>query len=112
MPVPIHVSTTVGVYLMVDWVYQFCLVSLAGYDTRVNIIILQMVDFDVILGKGWVSPYHVILDFYAKTMTLAMLSRPKIEWKDSSGSYHSKVISYIRGQKLIDKDCLSCFSFI
>ncbi|WP_368738576.1 hypothetical protein [Corynebacterium parakroppenstedtii] len=50
MPIPIHVSTPVGEPLVVDRVYRSCLVSLAGYDTWVDMIILEMVDFDAILG--------------------------------------------------------------
>ena len=50
MTVPIHVSTPVGKTLVGDRVDRSCLVSLAGYDTWVDLIILGMVDFDVIFG--------------------------------------------------------------
>ena len=62
MIVPIRGSTPVGKPLVVDRVYRSCLVSLAGYDTWVDLIIQGMVDFDVILGMDWLSPYHVVLD--------------------------------------------------
>ena len=61
---------------MVDRVYRSCLVSLAGYDTWVDLIILEMVDFDVILGMDCLSPYHTVLDCNAKTVTLAMPGVP------------------------------------
>jgi len=77
-------------------VYRSCLVFLAGYETLVDLIILGMVNFDVILGMDWLSPYHVVLDCNAKTVTLAMLGVPRVEWKSVSGSYHIKVISFIR----------------
>ncbi|MCF8701934.1 hypothetical protein L3054_11165, partial [Corynebacterium sp. MC-10] len=112
MPIPIHVSTLVGEPLVVDRVYRSCLVSLSGYDTWVDMIILDMVDFDVILGMDWLSPNHAILDCYAKIVTLAMPDVPKIEWKGDSGSYPSKVISYIHAQKLVDRGCLSYLAFI
>ena len=76
--------------------YRSCLVFLAGYETWVDLIILGMVNFDVILGMDWLSPYHVVLDCNAKTVTLAMLGVPRVEWKSVSGSYHIKVISFIR----------------
>ena len=81
MTVPIRVSTPVGKPLVVDRVYRSCLVSLAGYDTWVDLIILGMVDFDVILGMDWLSPYHAVLDCNAKTVTLAMPGVPRVEWK-------------------------------
>ncbi|WMV37640.1 hypothetical protein MTR67_031025, partial [Solanum verrucosum] len=68
----------------------------ARYDTWVDLIILGIVEFDVILGIDWISPNRAILDCYAKTMTLAMLGVPRVEWMSASGSYPSKVISFIR----------------
>ena len=50
MTVPIFISTPMGKPLVVDQVYRSCLVSFAGYDTWVDLIIPVMVDFDVILG--------------------------------------------------------------
>ena len=110
--VPIHVSTPVGKPLVVDRVYRSYLVSLAGYDTWVDLIILGMVDFDVILGMDWLSPYHDVLDCNAKTVTLAMPGIPRVEWKSASGSYPSKVIYFIRAQKLVERRCLSYLAFI
>ncbi|XP_070034876.1 uncharacterized protein [Nicotiana tomentosiformis] len=59
---PIYVSTPVGDFIMVDHVYRSCLVTIGVYETRVDLLLLNMVDFDVILGMDWLSPYHAILD--------------------------------------------------
>ena len=85
MTVPIRVSTPVGKPLVLDRVYRSCLVSLAGYDTWVDLIILGMVDFDIILGMDWLSLYHVFLDCNAKTVTLAMPGVLRVEWKSVRG---------------------------
>ena len=79
MTVPIRVSTPLGEPLVVDRVYRSYLVSLDGYDTWVDLIILGMVDFDVILVMDWLSPYHVVLDCNAKTVTLAMPGVQRVE---------------------------------
>ena len=42
-------------------------------NTYVDLIILEMVDFDVILGMTCLSPIFSILECYAKTVTLAKL---------------------------------------
>lgn len=55
-----------------DRVNRSYLVTLAGYETYVDIIILDMIDFDVTLGIDWLSLYRVILDCYAKIVTLAI----------------------------------------
>ncbi|XP_070057984.1 uncharacterized protein [Nicotiana tomentosiformis] len=47
---PIYVSTLVGDSIVVDRVYLSCVVSIRGYETRVDLLLLSMMDFDVILG--------------------------------------------------------------
>lgn len=34
--------------------------TLLGYNTWVDLIIWDMVDFDIILGMDWLSPYYVV----------------------------------------------------
>ncbi|WMV07257.1 hypothetical protein MTR67_000642 [Solanum verrucosum] len=112
MSVPIRISKLVGDSLVVDRVYRSCLVLLVGYDIWVDLIILRMVDLDIILGMDQISLHHSILDCYVKTMTLAMSGVPRVEWTSVSGSYPSKVITFIRAQNLIDRGCLSYLAFI
>ncbi|XP_069143501.1 uncharacterized protein [Solanum lycopersicum] len=76
------------------------------------LIILGMIDFDVILGMDWLSPCHAILDCNAKTMTLAMPGVSRVERKSVNGSYPSKVISFIRAQRMVERGCLSYIAFI
>ena len=62
LSVPLSISTPVGVALVVDRVYRCCLVTIQGCDTRTDLIELDMLDFDVILGMDWLSYYRVVLD--------------------------------------------------
>ncbi|XP_070057794.1 uncharacterized protein [Nicotiana tomentosiformis] len=71
-----------------------------------------MVYFDVILGMGWLSPYHAILDCHAKTVTLAMLGLPRLEWKGTLGHSISKVISYVKARCRVEKGCLAYLAYI
>ena len=56
LDMPIRVSTSVGEFVIVEKVYRSCLVTFVGSNTLVDLIILEMVDFDVILGMTWLSP--------------------------------------------------------
>ena len=44
-------------------------VSLSGYETEVDLIPLELHDFDIILGMNWLSKYKALIDCYAKTVT-------------------------------------------
>ena len=70
---PIRVSTPVGESVIVEKVYRSCPVNFMESNTHVELVILEMVDFDVILGMTWLSPNFAILDCNAKTVTLAKL---------------------------------------
>ncbi|XP_070025948.1 uncharacterized protein [Nicotiana sylvestris] len=69
---PVYVFTPVGDSIIVDRLYWSCLVVLGGFETIVDLLLLNMVDFDVILGMDWLSPYHAILDCHAKMVTSAV----------------------------------------
>ena len=50
LDMPIRVSTPVGESVIVEKVYRSCFVTFIGSNTHVDLVILEMVDFDVILG--------------------------------------------------------------
>ncbi|XP_070002595.1 uncharacterized protein [Nicotiana sylvestris] len=76
---PVYVSTPVSDSMVVDHVYRACMVIIGGLETHVDLLLPDMVDFDVILGMDWLSPYHTILDCYAKTVTLELPGLPRLE---------------------------------
>ncbi|XP_070013373.1 uncharacterized protein [Nicotiana sylvestris] len=69
---PVYVSKHVGDSIIIDRVYRSCLVVISGFETRADLLLPSMVDFDIILGMDRLSPYYAILDCHTKTVTLAM----------------------------------------
>ena len=55
--------------------------NFVGNNTYVDLVILEMVDFDVILGMTWLSPNFAILDCNAKTVTLAKSGIDPLVWE-------------------------------
>lgn len=45
-----------------DRVYRSYVVILLGYDACVDFIILDIINFNAILGMDWIYPYHIIFD--------------------------------------------------
>ncbi|XP_070045365.1 uncharacterized protein [Nicotiana tomentosiformis] len=110
--VPVYVSKPLGDLVVVYWVCRSCVVTFCGYETRVDLLLLDMVDFEVILGMDWLSPYHAILDCYAKTVTLAMPEFPRLEWRGSSVGTSSRVISFLKARHMVEKGCLAYLAFV
>ncbi|KAH0773587.1 hypothetical protein KY290_010724 [Solanum tuberosum] len=109
---PVHVSTPVGESLVVDQILRSCLVSIQGCDTRVDLILLDMVDFDVILGIDWLSPYHAVLDCYAKTVTLAMLGISTLLWQGAYSHTPTWIISFMQARWLVASGCLAYLAYV
>ncbi|XP_070018815.1 uncharacterized protein [Nicotiana sylvestris] len=109
---PIYVSTPVSDYVIVDQIYRSCVVTFCGYETRADLLLLDMTDFEVILGMDWLSPYYAILDCYAKAVTLAMLEFPRLEWKGSSVSTSSRVISFLKARHMVEKGYLGYLAYV
>ncbi|XP_070042803.1 uncharacterized protein [Nicotiana tomentosiformis] len=108
----VHMFTLVFNSIVVDRVYLLCVVTICGFEMRADFLILDMVDFDVILSMDWLSLYHVILDFHAKTVTLVMSGLPRLEWKDSLGCTPSRVILFLKAQRMVEKGCLAYLAFV
>ncbi|XP_070003013.1 uncharacterized protein [Nicotiana sylvestris] len=101
----IYVSTPVGVYVVVDRVYWQCLVVISGFETRADLLLLNSVDFDIILGINWLSPHYAILDCYAKRVMLAMPRLLRLEWRGTLYYIPSRVISFLKAQRTVEKRC-------
>ncbi|XP_070022984.1 uncharacterized protein [Nicotiana sylvestris] len=103
----VYVSTPVGDSIIVDRVYRSCAVIIGTLDTSVDLLQLDMVDFDIILGMDWLPPYHAILDCHAKMLTLAFPGLPRLEWRGTPGHSPSRVISYVNARRMVEKGCLA-----
>ncbi|XP_070010576.1 uncharacterized protein [Nicotiana sylvestris] len=81
---PLFVSTPVGDSVVVDWIYWSYIVTFCCYETRADLLLRDMTDFEVIRGMDWLSPCQVVLYFHAKTVTLPISELPRLEWKGST----------------------------
>lgn len=63
--------------LVLDRVYRSYFVTILGCDTRADLIVLDILDFYINLII-WLFPYHIVLDYFTKTITLAMYGSPLV----------------------------------
>ncbi|XP_070034943.1 uncharacterized protein [Nicotiana tomentosiformis] len=65
-----------------------------------------------ISGIDWLSPYHVILDCHSKTLKLAMPGLPLLEWRGTLGCVPSRVISFHKDQRMVEKGCDEYLAYV
>ena len=66
------VTTPVGKQVVCKTYDPNCSVLLGEINLPADLIILDMHDFDVILGIDWLEKYHVTMDFFSKTITFKL----------------------------------------
>ncbi|WMV25992.1 hypothetical protein MTR67_019377 [Solanum verrucosum] len=69
--------------------FQF---ALGFYATWADLVILDMTDFDIILGMTWLSLYYAVLNYNAKSVTLEIPGRKKLEWEGVYKPKPAKVV--------------------
>ena len=52
--------------LIEDRVYIGCRVIIEGHEFLANLVLLDIQDFDVILGMDWLSRHHATMDCFRK----------------------------------------------
>ncbi|XP_070036587.1 uncharacterized protein [Nicotiana tomentosiformis] len=71
-----------------------------------------MVNFDVIFGMDWLSPYHAFLDCHSKTVTLAMPGLPRLEWRVTLDRVPSRVVSFLKALQMVEKGCDTYLAYV
>lgn len=65
---PFSISTLVGDSILAERVYKDYSVLIYYRDTMVDLVALDMVDFNVIPGIDWIYACYVIVDYTARTV--------------------------------------------
>ncbi|XP_038892579.1 uncharacterized protein LOC120081622 [Benincasa hispida] len=105
MPEELFISTPLGDVIMVDGCYNHCVVLINGQNFYADLLPLELLKFDAILGMDFLSKYHASVDCYKKEVVLrksngqdAMLTRIK---RLAAGN----LISKVKARKLLSKGC-------
>uniref|UniRef100_A0A2N9GWU7 RNA-directed DNA polymerase n=1 Tax=Fagus sylvatica TaxID=28930 RepID=A0A2N9GWU7_FAGSY len=62
----LSVSTPLGDTLMSNLVLKSCMFCIEGRELSADLVLLEMHDFDVILGMNWLAAYHASVDCFEK----------------------------------------------
>ncbi|KAM1476265.1 hypothetical protein ACFX1S_038134 [Malus domestica] len=91
--------------MYVDCVYPGCLVMVEKVVMPANLIPLDIVDFDVILGTYWLHYNRAKIDCYGKTVTFHHPGLPEVIFVGARSRVRHSVISAIRAKRLLSKGC-------
>ena len=66
---PFYVSSSLGIRVRIGMICRGCELEISRTLLTVNMRIMDMSEFDVILGMGWLTTYKVIIDCERKRVT-------------------------------------------
>ncbi|KAA0037817.1 pol protein [Cucumis melo var. makuwa] len=104
---PLHhvlsVSTPSGECMLSKEKVKACQIEIAGHVIEVTLLVLDMLDFDVILGMDWLAANHASIDCSHKEVTFNPPSMASFKFKGEGSKSLPQVISAIRASKLLSQ---------
>ncbi|XP_070028685.1 uncharacterized protein [Nicotiana sylvestris] len=109
---PFLVATHVGESLLAKYVYRACQIRVEGRDTLADLIVLDMIDFDMLMGMNWLSSCYAIVDCHAKIVKFEIPNEPSFILRGSQVPEICKVVSFMKAQRLMKKGCLGLLDIV
>ncbi|XP_070028578.1 uncharacterized protein [Nicotiana sylvestris] len=100
---PFEVSTPVGESVITRCIYRGCLVKVHQCLTVADLVELEMVDFDVIMGIDWLESCYTMIGCRTKIVSFEFPGELVLEWKGDAVTPRGRFISYLKARKMISK---------
>ena len=78
-----------------------CEVCIKDEILLVDLVELEILEFDVILGMDWLSTHHAVLDYFNKVVTLSIPDKPVIRYQGDRSAVSPCLISALTAKKPI-----------
>ncbi|XP_074378127.1 uncharacterized protein LOC141719648 [Apium graveolens] len=92
-------------------VYQECPIVVRDRNCKVNLLPMEMHDFDINLGMDWLSEHRATIDYQGKRVIFGDADKPEFVYQGSQPMGEVKLISALKASKLLSKDCDGYLAF-
>ncbi|KAM1230121.1 hypothetical protein ACFX2G_041210 [Malus domestica] len=89
----------------VDRVYPGCPVIIEDVVMPANLMPMDIVDFEVILGADWLHYNHANIDCYGKTVTFHRPGLPEVTFVGEPSRVRHGIISAMKAKRMLSKGC-------
>ena len=102
---PLTVHTPVGEVNLINRFLLGCEVCIEDEILLVDLVELEILEFDVILDMDWLFVHHVVLDCFNKVVTLSIPGKPVIRYQRDHSVVLPCLTSALTAGKLLAKGC-------
>ncbi|XP_074289104.1 uncharacterized protein LOC141614244 [Silene latifolia] len=86
-------------------VYKDCTITIEENPFLVDLVQLDLHDFDIILGMDWLIANHVLIDCHKKIVTISKPNQDKINFQGVKKNEVNRIISLVKTLKLLRQEC-------
>ncbi|XP_038977887.1 uncharacterized protein LOC108511168 [Phoenix dactylifera] len=97
------VSIPSGDVILVNSIYKDRILNMRGREMKADLLVLEMKDFDLILGMDWLAAYHATVDCFKKTVKFQIPGHPEFTFSGNRMLPPPKIISAIQAKRLLRK---------
>ena len=106
------VSLPAGDLLLTDRVVRDSRVLIEEQEFLVDLVALDMRDFDVVLGMDWLSRHRATIDCYKKEVKLNRPGKMEVKFRGLRKELFSCMISAMTTQKMLRKGCQGYLAYV
>jgi hypothetical protein len=106
------VGTPAGASLTADQMCRQRVVSIAGRELVWDLIVLDMRDFDVLLGMDWLSYYHAVVHCREKMVCFRIPKQEEFCFKGTPLRKVSRFVSAIKARKMMSAGCEGFLAYV
>ena len=107
-----RVSLPAGDQLFSYRVVRDSRVLIGGQEFPVDLVALDMRDFDVVLGMDWLSRHRATLDCYKKEVKLPRPGKLEVKFRGLRRELSSNIISPMATQRMLRKGCQGYLAYV
>ena len=105
MAIPLSVAIPLSDSLDTDVILLGCPPLIEGRELLVDLVLLDVMDFDVSLGMDWLSQHNATVDCHNKEVIFRILGSEEFKFVGDKSSAPQNLISTIMARKMLRKWC-------
>ena len=84
-------------------VYQRIIIE--GKELLADLVLLDVIDFDVTFGMDWLAQHYTSLDYREKVVIFRILNDSKFRFRGGKSSMPQNIISTITARMMLRREC-------